>query len=236
LRLQGWSVDQVHRAGHALDDERHGAAGVGGRQLRVRRWVGRVVGDELAGRIAIQPLDLRGSVALRVERGAERRVGGVRVAGVRRDLRTGEDRPTDRVVGDRDALARAVGASDRERAGAELQATEKSFEAAVRTDRERARDVDTVHVHAHAGGVTQASRDERIAARDQIGSVRDDFERLNRARGGDAAARQERADERRPQQPLAHHSLSLAGNRLPETRARGYSCDANSATRQYQGV
>ena len=122
----------VDRPGHALDDERDGPAGVGGRGLDVRGRVGRVVGDELVGRVAVEQLDPRRRVALGVERRAERRVGGVRVAGVGRDLRAGEDRAADRVVGDRDPLAAAVGGAHGQRVGAELEAGDEALVAAVR--------------------------------------------------------------------------------------------------------
>ena len=72
---------------------------------RGRGRVRRVVGDELVRRVAIEVVDLRRRVALRVDRRAERRVRRVRVAGVGRDLRAGEHRAADRMVGDRDPLA-----------------------------------------------------------------------------------------------------------------------------------
>ena len=99
----------VRSPGHALDDERHRLPGVCGRlgDQRCRRRTGGVVRDELRrrGGVPIEELHLGRRVALRIDRGAERRVRHVRIAEERCDLRAGEDRSPDRVVADRDLSA-----------------------------------------------------------------------------------------------------------------------------------
>ena len=200
---------------HALDDERH--AGRRGLDRAGRGWIGGVVGDELAGRVAVQELDLRRRVALCVERRAQRRRRDVRVAGVRRDLWAGEHRAADRVVGDHDPLAGAVGGADRQRIGAERQAGHEALEAAVGTDGERGGDIGAVDVDAQrrgVGPVGQPRGDERVAAGDQIRAVGDDLQRAH-AGGGERVraataqhARRHGADQCPARQLLAHRLSS----------------------------
>ena len=124
----------IDRPRDALHDERHDLPAVGrhGLDVRRRRRACRVVRDELVARVAIEELDLRRRIALRIRRVAQRRRRRVRVAVVRRHLRAGEHRPADRMVRDRDLAPAAVGAACGEDVLAVLQARDEAGEAAVR--------------------------------------------------------------------------------------------------------
>ena len=155
------------------DDVRHGLA-VGGRRGReVGRARARRIGERLEGvvRRSIEVPDLSRRGAVGVERRSE--AGGFRAAFERLEVRTRQDRPGDRVVGDGEAGfgSRLLGRRHQP-VRAEPQALDQSAElTAGGIEREARRDVLAVQRHAqliHRRAGRRLDRDERIAAADQI--------------------------------------------------------------------
>jgi hypothetical protein len=213
-----------------LDDEGDGPAGVG-RRLRDcarRRRARRIVGEELrrGGRVAVQELDLRGRVALGVDRVAERRVRDVRVAEEGRDLRAREDGSSDRVVPDPDSPPDPALGSRDENVAANGEARDKALVPPVLAYGERARDIRSVERHPHVvrRGVSELDPDEGVASGDQVGSVRKHGDRadlrdrslLRRSlaphgerRSSDKRGQEARASRQQPQ----FHVSSFGGTR-----------------------
>ena len=168
VHQHGHLVDAaVGGAGDALHDERHGQPAVRRRLLdeRGRGRVRRVIGHELVRGVAIEVVDPRRRVALRVDGRAERRIRRVRIARVRRHLLAGEHRAADRMVGDRDPLAGPARVAHRQRVRSDLQAGDEPFQAPARPQRERAGDVDAVDVDANRRRVDARLRVARRRAR-----------------------------------------------------------------------
>ena len=206
-------------AGLDPDHERHGHAVVGRGHGHVRRRRARVVwlqAGRQAGRL-VQVRVGRGLVALRVD--------SSRLALPRLDLWSREHRPAVGVVGDRDPRpARLPGTLDGEDVVALAQPGDEAFEAPALAQPEHRGDVLSVERHLYGrrrdiGRV--AHRNPRVAARDEVGPVRDDLDaparRLDVALrpGRDGDPGRQRDNDR---EPPALHRASL---RRPAPRPQG---------------
>ena len=210
---QGELVDAtVGRPGDPLHDERNGLALVGRRLLNElrRRRVRRVVHDELgrAREVAVEELDLRRRIALRVGRRAER---GVRLvlgpAEPRLDLRPGEDRPADRVILDLRATARRRSLASRGGgcSPSTRPVTSPSNLPLSRTANELVMFAPFELDPSRLRVCLQIDGHQCVAARDQVGAVRQDIDLADPASSGRTTKhrRSETGRQPRPRRWLA---------------------------------
>ena len=142
----------------------------------LRALLGRAIEKTILARDVALGVDGRGAQVARVSRRrrVRRRLRSRSCTDPRLHLLPGEDRTADRVIRDREPRAgTAVARSDD--VVAVLQTAEQSDDTTIGALFERAADIATVHVDAQTlerGTCRQHDFDERIAAADQVGPVR----------------------------------------------------------------